>query len=199
MALATLSDLEARLGRDLTHAETTRAEALLEDVSASVVLYTGQTFALTETTIRLKVGTSGVVRLPQRPVVAVDEVKDLNDNDVDFFWDTRDRIEVRRQVFDSWSMEPYRFGLRYVDVTYEHGYEDTPPAIVGLICAIVLRTLGQDPTEGGTVSETIDNYSYRLSSASGAGAYGLLSDEKSTLDHYRRNAGGSAYLTGVRS
>ena len=188
MALATTDDLEQRLGRDLTDSELIRATALLDDVSASVCGYTGQSFAAATTTARFKIR-NGIVRLSQRPVLAVTAVKDTNGNDAAYEWDTFDRLDVRTQVFDSWSMEPYRTALRYVDVTYEHGYGDVPPDILGLVCSITLRALGQDPTEGGVVSEQIDGYSYRLGSASGAGAYGLLPDERECLDRYKRLGG----------
>ena len=42
MALATASDVVARLGRPLTTAEATRAEGLLEEASALVVGYLGE-------------------------------------------------------------------------------------------------------------------------------------------------------------
>lgn len=196
MALATSDDVEARLGRDLTDTEEARIDALLEDVSNSVILYTGQTFELTTTTIRLKIK-YGVVRLPQRPVVSVDAVQNVDGNDVSYQWDTRDRLDIPGwgSPLNSFEIEPYRMRPNYVDVTYEHGYEEIPGAIVGLVCNIALRNLGQDPTDSATISESIDDYSYRLHSASGAGAYGLLADEKSMLDHYKRT-GGSMTLAG---
>lgn len=188
MALATVDDLEGRLGRDLTGDELVRATAILDDVSASVILYAGQTFTTDETTQRFKIR-NGVVRLSQRPVVGVSAVVDLNENDVAYEWDQADRLDVTTQVFDSWSMEPYRNGLKYVDVTYEHGYEIVPQVIVGVVSNIALRTLGQTPTESGVVSEEIDGYAYRLGSAAGSGGFGMLPDEKATLDRYRRQLG----------
>lgn len=193
MALATVDDLEDRLGRELTESEAARADAILDDVSAAVILYTGQTFTEATTTIRLKVK-YGVVRLPQRPVTEVDAVEDLNGNDVTFEWDTRDRIDVTISGWlNSFEMEPYRLPQRYVNVTYTHGYATVPDAIVGVVCSIALRTLGQSPTDGAVVSESIDDYSYRIGAAGAAGAYGLLQDERESLNRYRR-AGGSMSL-----
>lgn len=44
MALATDEDVEARLGRELTEAETLRVDALLDDASAIVIGYCGTDF-----------------------------------------------------------------------------------------------------------------------------------------------------------
>lgn len=196
MAFANTDDLEARLGRDLTDSELTRAAALLDDVTAAVVNYTGQTFDVETSTTRLKVK-YGVVRLPQRPVVSVDEVKNVDGADVTYTWDTRDRIDLPGcgNALNAWEIEPYRTAPNYVDVTYEHGYATIPADIVGIVCTIVLRNLGQDPTEGATVSETVDGYTYRLNSVTGAGAFGILGSEKDALDRYRRQ-GGTMTLAG---
>jgi hypothetical protein len=43
-ALATVADVAARLGREITEAEEPRMEAILADVSAAVELYCGRTF-----------------------------------------------------------------------------------------------------------------------------------------------------------
>lgn len=191
MALFTDSDLAARLGRDLTSAEEERTAAIAEDVSASIAIYTGQTFELAETTELVKIRRSGVAILSQRPVVSVTSVLDHNDGDVAYTWlEGDDRIHLSPQVPNDFLWVPYTTPLRKVRVTYEHGYETVPAAIVGVAAGIALRTLGQNPTEGGTVEEQIDGYRYRLGSASGAGAYGLLPDEKGILDAFRRPLGG---------
>lgn len=188
MALITTDDLEARLGRNLTGDELARAAALCDDVTAAIVSETGQTFTLATTTQHLKVR-YGIVRLPQRPVASVTAVEDRNDNDVTYEWDQADRLDVRCQVFDTWSMEPYRTPLQYVDVTYVHGYETAPADIVGVACSMALRALGQSPTDGAIVSEQIDDYSYRIGATGAAGAFGVLPDERRVLDRYKRRGG----------
>jgi hypothetical protein len=189
--LLTDGDLEARLGRDLTATEAERAPAVIADVSASIRLYTGQTFELTETTELVKIRRTGVAILSQRPVVSITEVKDHNDNDVTHTWiEGDDRVHLSPQVPDDFAWVPYRNPLSKVRVTYEHGYEEIPPAVVGVACSIALRALGQTPTDGGTVEEQIDDYRYRLGSAAGAGGFGLLPDERATLEPYRRPLGG---------
>lgn len=190
--LVTTADLEARLGRSLTAAELLRVDALISDASASVRGYIGQDITAGTSTDRLKVR-SRFVLLPQRPVTAVSTVVDTDANAVTFEWDGNDRVTVSAQVFDSWAFEPYRFGLQYVDVTYDHGYALVPDDIIGVVSGIVLRSFTQSPDEAGIVSETIDEYTYRLGSAAAAGGFGFLQDERNVLDRYRR-VGGSMRL-----
>lgn len=190
--LATQDDIEARLGRALTDQEMVRVGPLLADASVSVRGYTGQEITQGTSTTRLKIR-NGFVVLPQRPVTDVTAVADGNANPATYTWDGNDRVTVATQVFDPWSMEPYRLSLQYVDVTYVHGYTSIPDDIRGVVCGIVLRAIGQAPEDAGTISESIDQYSYRLGSAAAAGGYGLLQDERNVLDRYRR-VGGSMRL-----
>ena len=181
MNLATADDIEDRLGRDLTSDELGRIEGILTDVSASVRLFTGQMFEVADFTMRVRVK-RGFVRLSQRPVNSVDTVQDRWGNDVDFEWDGLDRVYVDCAF-------PGRAPVQVVDVTYNAGPESVPLAIVGIVCGIALRGLGRTPTDGAVVSEQVDGYAYRLDSASGAGSYGLLSDEYRTLNSFRRVGG----------
>lgn len=181
MTLAGTEDLEARLGRTLTDDEAARAETVLADVSNSVVLYTGQKFTRDDYTLRARVRRS-FVRLPQRPVHSVDTVTDRFANTVTFTWDGLDRVYV----------DCNRDGcapIQVVDITYDAGPDEVPEVIVGVVCSIALRTLGMDPTEGAVTREAIDGYSYSIGSTGGAGAYGILRDEKRALDAFRRPVG----------
>lgn len=184
VALATVDDLEARTGLTLTQA---RAEALLDDASARVRSYTGQQFTSDTTTDRLRVR-NGRVRLPQRPVTAVTSVLDLNAVAVTY---TRvnDIVVLDAGVPDTWAWEPRTTGLLYVDVTYEHGYEDDeiPDIIVAVVCQIAGRAYGSPSSDSGVQSESLGSYSYALGAAAGAGPLGLLADERAALDPFRRD------------
>lgn len=188
-ALATTEDLEARLGRELTVLELVRAEALLADASGSVILYTGQEFVESETTATFAIR-RGVIRLPQRPVTEVASVEDSDSNALTYQWDEgTDRIDVSAQVPNTFAWVPYRNPLRRATVTYTHGYTLIPDAVIGVVCSIVLRALGQSATDAGITQESIDGYSYSRGTIAAAGAFGLLPDEKATLDVYRRVGG----------
>lgn len=196
MSLLTLDDLEDHLGRSLTDDEVVRADALIGDTSANISGYTGQTFTEDTTTARLRLR-QGFVILPQRPVTAVDSVEDVHGNSLSFTWDGVDRVYLASQVLDSFGWEPYLHPIRHVDVTYDHGYETVPADVVGVGCSVVLRALGRVPTDGAVVSESIDDYSYRIGTTGAAGAFGFLPDERATLDRYRRVGGSIALAHGL--
>lgn len=170
----------------------TRVAFLLEAASAAVRRYTGQQFTRSATTERLRVGRNDRLRLPQRPVNAVTTVETPTGIGL---------AEGSTWVFDGidelwFSCRPW-VGLWYppgvpadvVDVTYDHGYDETPADVVAVVCGIVLRAYGSPSEQGGIVQESITNYSYGRGSVGAAGAVGLLPDEKRALDVFRRVGG----------
>lgn len=188
--LATVADLEARLGRSLDASETVRAEALLAGASARVRSYTGQQFEQSTTTDRVRVR-SGRLRLPQRPVTAVTALADMNGKDITFTWHAGNDIllgssgyPVRHPIEDAW----YRHH-DWVDVTYTHGYAEVPDDVVEVVCQVVLRAFGSDPSASALTQESVEGYSYSMGAAGAAGAVGMLNDEKAALDVYRRKGG----------
>lgn len=185
--LATVDDLQDRMSVDAT--DYARADALLKDASASVRRYTGQDFTETDSTVTLKVR-NGRVRLPQRPVTAVASVLDANGNTVNHTWlDGDEWVTVGSNVFDSWAFEPWRNGYSKVTVTYTHGYETIPDEIIGVVCQIAARAYGRPAEDTGMSSESIDGYSYSTGAAAAAGGFGMLPDERLTLEPYRRGLG----------
>ena len=184
--LATVADLEARLGRSLDATETIRAEALLAGASARVRAYTGQSFEQSTSTDRVQVRNGRAV-LPQRPVSAVSAVADTDANDVDFDWYSGDTVAL--MLSDVFDREPYRHGLLWVDVTYTHGYASIPADVVEVVCSMVLRAFGVQPDATGYSSESIDDYTYRVGTVAAAGVVGMLPQEKEALAPYRRMGG----------
>lgn len=182
--LATVDDLRVRLENGLSEAAEPRAEAILTDVSAAVRLYTGQQFTAGTTTAQFLRPKNGIVRLPQRPVTAVGAVLDLHDNPVLYTWNGDDRIQVGANVPDTFAWEPWVGGIRGVKVTYDHGYETIPDALIGIVCWIAGRVLGNGPESSGDTQETIGSYSHSRGSVAGAGPFGLLADERAALDKW---------------
>ena len=127
MALATISDVQARLGRSLTAPEIEQAEAWLEDASAIFVQRAVQKFLVGESTVRL-FPRDGIVRLVQRPVIEVVEVKDIDGVEIDFTYDGH------QSIYELGSYSP-------VIVTYEHGSDDVPADVVAVVAGMVVRTL----------------------------------------------------------
>lgn len=181
--LASVDDLAARLGRELDDDETARIEALLADASAAVRSYTGQQFTRESTTSRLRVAGRSL-RLPQRPVIGVSAVADVDGNDVSFSWYAGEVLGIDSLAYPTGG---------WVDVTYEHGYEEVPADVVAVVCNVALRAFGVAAGQSGLASETIGTYSYSIGGAAASGPLGMLADERQVLDSYRR-AYGTAWL-----
>ena len=175
--LATVADLQGRLGRVLDPTETTRAGLLLGDASAAVRAYTGQQFTAATTTARFAVR-GNTVRLPQRPVTAVTAVKDTSGTAVGYSWFYGHTVTLTAGPWSS-----------FVDITYSHGYAEIPGEIVGLVCNLVGRSMSTLPDETGYQSESIGTYSYSIGPAAASGPFGLLNDERAVLDRYRSVGG----------
>lgn len=171
-ALASRSDLEARLGRALAGDDATRADALLDDASAAVRAYTGQTFEAGSSTVRVRArGRS--VRLAQRPVTAVSAVKDVDGNDVGFDWYAGSTFTIDAAPLGGW-----------LDVTYDHGGA-IPDVVKAVVCQVAGRAFGSKAEQAGYTSESVGGYSYAVGTAAAAGPLGLLDDERRALDPYR--------------
>lgn len=184
--LATVSDLAKRLGRDLSASDEERADLLLQDASAAVRNYTGQQFTLGQTTITA-FPRNGRIRLGQRPIVSIDDVVDADANPLSHQLVGKDSVQVGVTI-DEWQRNGSYRGA--VTVTYTHGYEDGPPdTIVGIVCQIAGRALGRPADSAGLTGESIEGYSYTVGTAAASGAFGMLPDERRTLDRYARRAG----------
>lgn len=199
-ALATVEDLEARLGRDLTDAEQDRAQALLDDASAMIRAYTGQTFEqVTDDVVVLRVQ-GGIVRLPQRPVTAVTSVVAIGGGlgvpdftVIDYIFDGVDQIRIGEgacviNLPEAWfdDVDGYPGTFR---ITYNHGYAQVPGDVVAVACGMVLRALTAPTTMGGVTGETIGSYSYRLASADTGLSVTLGQTERTALARYRQTEG----------
>ncbi|MFC4335209.1 hypothetical protein [Salininema proteolyticum] len=202
-ALATVADLEARLGRPLDATEAARAEVLLADASALIRSYTRKTFtrAVGDVVTRRPLGDT--IRLTQRPVTAINSVTavtgtatlpDLALPAGSWTFDGIDTITLYpldRGLFVSlpeWLSDPgvtvtYR-------INYDHGHATPPPDITAVTCGMVLRSLLSPSLVPGMVGETIGAYSYQLQQGSGAGgvAVGLTRADRALLDPWRTTA-----------
>jgi hypothetical protein len=176
--LATIADLEDRLGRSLSTDETARAYALLQDASAKVRAYTGQQITQSTSTDRIR-ARNGVARLPQRPVTAVTAVADIAATSLDATWAGGEQLGL---YFDG-----------YVDVTYTHGYATVPDDIVTVVAGVAARSFSgylagpavwQQPSAALT-PDTIG----AIIPAPAATAPAFTADDKAILDGYRRPVG----------
>lgn len=203
-ALATVQDLEARLGRTLSPTEATRAETLLGDASAMVRSYTRQSFiAVTDDEIVLRpVGTE--LRLPQRPVtdvtkvVAVGGAPGIPDIPLaGWTWDGIDIVDIAGLDSNIWVSLPawwedYGSGPNTYRVTYSHGYDQVPPEVVAVVAGMVNRTLAAASPVEGMVSERVGQYNYQLQQGGGSPGPSVrfTADDKNALAEagYKRRA-----------
>lgn len=188
--LALVADLEATLGRALTTEEAARADALLASASARVRVECRQDLTAATSTVRRRV-IEGVVRLPQRPVTDVTDVKRPDGTALTFNWPGLGHVQVWLLApLDDFVDVPWPpHELDVVDVTYDHGYTEIPAELVAVTVNIALRALGQKPTDGGTSKETIQSYSYERGTVGAAGPLGLLPDERELCKRYAAGRG----------
>ena len=138
---------------------------------------------------------AGIVRLPQRPVIAVSSVAAIGGAGVpevtlaDWVFDGVDQVQLGDggcvinlpEVW--WDDDGFPDTFR---ITYSHGYSTPPADVVAVVCAMVLRTLTAPTAQGGITSETIGAYSYSLKAADTGVAVSLGQPERQALARYRR-------------
>lgn len=199
-ALASATDLEVRLGRELTEPETLRVDALLDDASAAVRSYTRQTFDLVEDDEVVLRAQGGVVCLPQRPVVTVTSVAVIGGSEalpgftiVDYLFDGVDTIRIGEgaaviNMPEAWYDDEDGYPGTY-RIAYTHGYETVPADVVRVVCGMVLRTLTAPTMAGGVTSETVGPYSYRMDTPGTGLSVALTAADRTELSAYRRTVG----------
>jgi hypothetical protein len=172
MALATIADVEARLGRSLVAGEHSKAAAYLEDASALFVQRAVQKFEVSESTVRL-FPRDGIVRLVQRPVIEIIEVKDIDGVAIDYTFDGF------QSLYDLGAFTP-------VTVTYEHGSAEIPADVVAVVAGMVARTLSLSPdAAAGVQQQAVGPFSQSFASWA-VGAQVMMSPaEAKVADYYR--------------
>ena len=172
MALATIADVEARLGRSLTASEQSKAAAYLEDASALFVQRAVQKFEVGESTVRL-FPKDGVVRLVQRPIIEIVSVTDIDGNEIDFTFDGH------QSIYDLGAYTP-------VTVNYEHGSADIPQDVVAVVAGMVARTLSISPdAAAGVQQQSVGPFSQSYASWAVGGQVMMSPAEAKVADAYR--------------
>lgn len=180
-ALATLEQLTDRI---TTTVDPDRAAAALDDVSAAVRSYTGQTISAAINTERLRVH-GYKVRLSQRPVTDVATVVDIDGNDVGYLWDGLDIVALRTSTVRAFDYDQL-VSTTVVDVTYDSGYDVVPDDIVAVVCNVAARALAEGPEMSGVTQESVANYSVSFGAIGASGPLGFFTAETRVLDRYRR-------------
>jgi hypothetical protein len=183
MALATIEDVEARLGRTLTTAEESKALAWLNDASAMFVQRAVQKFEVSESRVRL-FPRDGVVRLVQRPVIEIIEVTDIDGVEIEFTFDGH------QSIYELGSYSP-------VIVEYEHGSEFIPDDVVAVVAGMVVRTLNipQDAASG-IQQQTVGPFSQSYASWAVGGQVLMSPSDIEVANYYREKTFRSASTLG---
>lgn len=176
--LASVTDVESVMGRDLTSDEAARVESVLNKASELFRRESGQQFTAGTSENRLRVRGGDQVFLPQRPVVSVDSVTD----------DSGDVLEFtsRGQVVTLTSPK----GVSWVVVEYTHG-GDVPDVVreaVADIAAVVLRIDASAASGATQASETTGPFTRQATYATWAvGGSTRLSPDDVALARSFRN------------
>ena len=193
MSFATVAQLSTRLGRTFAvGAETTQAQAMLDDATAYLVgEIGGQLVEAGTAVVTLTVDPStDRVRLPQWPVSAVNSVE-LNTVAITD-WALVDGHLVR---VGGW---PAIAGATHarVDVDFDYGLATVPPELTSWTCVLAAGALAQVGRAGtlsaaGVSSERIDDYAVNYEP--GATAFAL---PERVLTRLRASYGAGAHVVG---
>lgn len=172
MALATIADVEARLGRSLTAGETSQATAWLSDASAMFVQRAVQKFEVSESTVRL-FPRDGIVRLVQRPIIEIVSVTDIDGTEIDYTYDGH------QSIYELGTYSP-------VIVNYEHGSATIPDEVVAVVAGMVVRTLlVPDDAAAGIQQQSVGPFSQSFA-AWAVGRQVLMSPSDIEVANYYR-------------
>jgi hypothetical protein len=204
--LASVTDVAARLGRNVTAPEQARLNALLADASAQIRRYCRRDFQLHTDETQVVHGHDSMIWLPQYPVQSVSAVVAIGGGmglpDVPIPWYTFDSIRTIRispglgiinlpEIW--WTSDLYPQTFR---VTYSFGYTDVPDEVVMVCANAALAVLTAPTAAAGVIGETIGPYSYRLEAGGGGVAVALSQADLAILKDFRDTV--NTVQTGLR-
>lgn len=204
-SLATPDDIAARVGRSLNQLEAARVDGMLQDASAIVRRYCRRDFLYYDSDTITTTADGGIIKLHSwRPIVSIDEIIALSGTpgiqDIPVTWyhfDAVDKITVFNPALSGiinlpeiWYEETFWWGGSF-KITGAHGFVDTPPDVVAIVCTAIVSELAT-PTQSATLmSESVGAYSFAMRRTSGAGLNAALIDAgmKTALQDYRQSYG----------
>lgn len=201
--LVNVSDITDRLPTSVT-VEEKRVGALIGDASATARRLSKQDFTIMQSTLGIRpIGYKLI--LPQRPVISVDNIAIRLPNSSSlvtipgWYWDGSDEVWLTDGGSIINLAEEVLFAMQWQTptcyTTYTHGYTDIPDDIIGVVSSMVIRNITA-PGLGGVISETVGEYSYRLSDAAAQGTMGVTDAEKKILESYLPRRTSTAELRG---
>lgn len=196
--LANPSEVEERLGVDLTSEQLHRLAALIQDASAAVRSEAGgQYISRATSTIRTSLG--GRFALPQHPVVSITSVNRYDGTIVggvgtaiDHTWDGLNTLDLTGTL-NGWEINGVYSNVAIV--TYVHGYDPVPDDIVAVVSQMAGRAFGLPSSDAGVTQESLGAYSVSYGIAAASGGVGFLPDERTIVQRYRRPRAPISMLT----
>lgn len=175
MAIITVDELAAFMGKTFTPSEADQAAALIDVVEAAIESETGMSFtAVTDEVIRIQADGHGIIELKRKPITAVSSVLDM------------DGVAVDYVEFDGLSTLYNLFPSQVVDVTYSHGLATVPRDIRGVALGASSRVM-YNPA--GLRQETVGAISVTYPGIGGeAGTINFSSLERKILAKYGDDA-----------
>lgn len=175
MALITVEELEAFMGREFTEAEEAQATVLIQTVSDVIESITGVSFSLHENEeVRMQADGYGIIEFNAKPITAV-SVYDID--------------ETVPLSYATWDGLAAVYGLQanqVVDVVYSHGYSTVPGDIKAVAYGVCSRVL-YNPS--GLRQETVGAISVTYPGIGGeAGSINFSTLERRVLEKYKKNA-----------
>lgn len=173
MALITVEELEAFMGRTFTVAEEAQATAIIEAVSSIVEGETGVSFeAVADEEIRLQADGYGMIELSAKPISAVSVYK-VGENVIE-------ECAVWDKLATVYGLEPNEV----VDIVYSHGYSTVPGDIKAVMYGVCSRIM-YNPS--GLRQETVGAISVTYPGIGGeAGTINFSALEKRVLENYAK-------------
>lgn len=189
--LADLSDVEDRLGRDLTPEESRQADAMLRDASAVIRSYCRRDFTAGNLVARYRPRGDKVI-LPQRPITSINLVSAVTSfgpteivTALPFWsWVGGNEVFIGDQSLVINAPEFDFDDNVWIEVDYDYGFTEVPVDIVTVCANLVVRNI-LTPSGGLIDSETIGPYTARYSSVTSAGPLGLGEPDREILNRYR--------------
>lgn len=171
MALITVEELEAFMGRQFTDSEEAQANALIDAVSFVIEGEAGVSFSLVENEeIRVQADGYGMIELNAKPISAV-AVYDIGGTD--------------ELTYATWDGLCTVYGLQpnqVVDIVYSHGYAAIPGDIKAVAYGVASRIM---VNPGGLRQETVGAISVTYPGIGGeAGTINFSTLEKRILGKY---------------
>lgn len=147
MALITVEELEAFMGREFTDAEADQAEAQIQAISDAIEGVTGISFELVEDEeIRAQADGFGMIELTAKPISAI-TVFEIESGD-----------EYTAATWDNMQCIYGLYPNETVDIVYSHGYATVPgdikTVVKGMASRIMINPSGLRQETVGAISVT---------------------------------------------